>query len=94
MVLLVTSRPRTVSALGGGSAAGPSHSRHFVAARQFGRFRIEADIKPGFYEYTSDCAQDLAACAQSIQQQPQQDRGPDRPLCAAQDGGPASSVNQ
>jgi hypothetical protein len=28
VLLLVTSRPRTMSAFGGGSAAGPSHSRH------------------------------------------------------------------
>jgi hypothetical protein len=33
VLLLVTSRPRTMSALGGGSAAGPSHSRHLAALR-------------------------------------------------------------
>jgi hypothetical protein len=32
VLLLVTSRPRTMSALGGGSAAGPSHSRRFTAS--------------------------------------------------------------
>jgi hypothetical protein len=44
VLLLVTSRPRTMSALGGGSAAGPSHSRHFAATPDVGRFRTEADI--------------------------------------------------
>ena len=37
-LLLLTSPPRTLRAVGGGSAAGPSHSRHFVATRQVGRF--------------------------------------------------------
>ena len=44
MLLLLTSPPRTLRAVGGGSAAGPSHSRHFAATQQFGRFRSEADI--------------------------------------------------
>ena len=45
MLLLLTSPPRTLRAVGGGSAAGPSHSRHFAATQQFGRFRSEADIE-------------------------------------------------
>ena len=44
MLLLVTSRPRTMSAFGGGSAAGPSHSRHFATTLHFGRFRGEAEV--------------------------------------------------
>jgi len=28
-------------------------SRHFAAMRKFGRFRSEADIGRGFYEYTA-----------------------------------------
>jgi hypothetical protein len=31
VLLLLTSPPRILSAVGGGSAAGPSHSRHFAA---------------------------------------------------------------
>jgi len=38
VLLLLTSPPRTLRAVGGGSAAGPSHSRHFAASQQFGRF--------------------------------------------------------
>jgi hypothetical protein len=38
VLLLLTSPPRTLRAVGGGSAAGPSHSRHFAATQQFGRF--------------------------------------------------------
>jgi len=38
LLLLLTSPPRTLRAVGGGSAAGPSHSRHFAATQQFGRF--------------------------------------------------------
>ena len=38
MLLLLTSSPRTLRAVGGGSAAGPSHSRHFAVTQQFGRF--------------------------------------------------------
>ena len=44
VLLLLTSPPRTLRAVGGGSAAGPSHSRHFAAAQQFGRIWNEADI--------------------------------------------------
>ena len=44
MLLLVTIRPHTMSAFGGGSAAGPSHSRHFAATPDVGRFRTEADM--------------------------------------------------
>jgi len=42
VLLLVTSRPRTMSALGGGSAAGPSHSRpisHWDLTSAFGAKR-------------------------------------------------------
>jgi len=46
LLLLLTSPPRTLRAVGGGSAAGPSHSRHFAATQQFGCFRSEADIEP------------------------------------------------
>jgi len=45
LLLLLTSPPRTLRAVGGGSAAGPSHSRHFAATQQFSRFRSEADIE-------------------------------------------------
>src|SRR5215472_3257572 len=38
MMLLLQTPPRTLRAVRGGSAAGPSHSRHFVATRQVGRF--------------------------------------------------------
>ena len=34
VLLLLTSPPRTLSAVGGGSAAGPSHSRHLRHARE------------------------------------------------------------
>ena len=33
------------------SEIGPS--RHFAAARQFGRFRTEAEIRAGFYEHAA-----------------------------------------
>jgi hypothetical protein len=45
VLLLLTSPPRTLRAVGGGSAAGPSHSRHFTAAQKFGRFRSKVDIQ-------------------------------------------------
>jgi hypothetical protein len=44
-LLLLTSPPRTPSVVGGGSAAGPSHSRHFVATPQIGRFRSEEALQ-------------------------------------------------
>src|SRR5215472_8709714 len=47
LLLLLTSPPRTLRAVGGGSAAGPSHSRHFVAAQQLRRFGSKADIDFG-----------------------------------------------
>jgi hypothetical protein len=57
VVLLLLKPPRTLRALGGRSAAGSSHSRHFAAAQQLGRFWSEADFNPGrsqnwIYEYT------------------------------------------
>jgi hypothetical protein len=48
VLLLVTSRPRTMSALGGGSAAGPSHSRRSrrrkVKDRHFTRRRFAWEL--------------------------------------------------
>jgi len=38
VLLLLTSPPRTLSAIGGGSAAGPSHSRHSSLPRRYDRF--------------------------------------------------------
>ena len=38
--------PRTLRVVGGGSAAGPSHSRHFAAAQHC--FRSEATLGPDF----------------------------------------------
>ena len=44
-MLLLQTPPRTLRAVRGGSAAGPSHSRHFERAQQSGRFQVKADIK-------------------------------------------------
>jgi hypothetical protein len=44
VLLLVTSRPRTMSALGGGSAAGPSHSRHFAVPNNNVAIEVTTDI--------------------------------------------------
>jgi hypothetical protein len=33
VLLILASPPRTLRAIGGGSAAGPSHSRHFTATQ-------------------------------------------------------------
>jgi hypothetical protein len=52
VLLLLTSPPRTLRAVGGGSAAGPSHSRHFAATHHLGRYLTEADVEPGLWHTT------------------------------------------